>query len=59
MRSIEINIQDAVYFADNQYVSLEAPTTAAMNTLEQGTGAGADFLGWVKLPSETPQSHLD
>ncbi len=59
MRSIEINIQDAVYFADNQYVSLEAPTTAAMNTLEQGTGAGADFLGWVKLPSETPQSLLD
>ncbi len=27
--------------------------------LEEGTGAGADFLGWQKLPSMTEQSLLD
>ncbi len=59
MRSIEINIQDAVYFAEKQYEALEASSVKALTVLEEGTGAGADFLGWQKLPSMTEQSLLD
>jgi len=28
----------------------------AQETVEKGTGAGADFLGWVNLPTDTPES---
>ena len=31
----------------------------ALKTLIDGTGAGNDFLGWVRLPQETPSSLLD
>ena len=31
----------------------------AVKTLIEGTGAGNDFLGWVRLPQETPASLLD
>ena len=54
MRSIELNIDDAKYFAEKEYEALGAEATAALTTLEEGTGAGNDFLGWQKLPSETP-----
>ena len=54
MRSIELNIDDAKYFAEKEYDSMGTEATAALTTLEEGTGAGNDFLGWQKLPSETP-----
>lgn len=54
MRSIELNIDDAKYFAEKEYEALGAEATAALTTLEEGTGAGNDFLGWQKLPSEMP-----
>lgn len=53
MKSIALNIQDAVYFAEKQYKELEGAATEAMTTLDKGTGEGADFLGWLHLPSET------
>ena len=53
MKSIEINIENALYFAEKQYNALEAPAVEAMTALEKGTGEGADFLGWLHLPSET------
>ncbi|MDE5772978.1 MAG: glucose-6-phosphate isomerase [Muribaculaceae bacterium] len=54
MKTIDLNIQDALYFANEQYKALDATATAAITTLEEGNGAGNDFLGWQKLPSETP-----
>ena len=59
MKSIELNIQDAVYFAEKQYNANKDKAVDAMTTLENGTGAGSDFLGWLHLPSETPKSLLD
>ncbi|MCH5232289.1 MAG: glucose-6-phosphate isomerase [Muribaculaceae bacterium] len=59
MKSIELNIQDAVYFAEKQYVSNKDKAVEAMTKLEDGTGEGSDFLGWLHLPSETPESLLD
>ena len=44
MKTIELNIQDAVYFADKQYEALKDETVQALATLEEGTGAGNDFL---------------
>lgn len=32
---------------------------SSVNTLLEGTGAGNDFLGWVRLPENTPDSLLD
>ncbi len=59
MKTIELNIQDAVYFADKQYAALEDKSTAALTTLEEGTGAGNDFLGWLDLPSTTSETLID
>ena len=54
MKTIDLNIQDAVCFAQAKYDELKDKSVAALATLEEGTGAGNDFLGWIKLPSETP-----
>ena len=59
MKSIELNIQDAVYFAQTQYEQNEAQAVDAMTTLNEGTGAGSDFLGWLHLPSTTSKELLD
>ena len=59
MKSIELNIQDAVFFAEKQYEANKDKAVDAMTTLENGTGAGSDFLGWLHLPSETPKSLLE
>lgn len=32
---------------------------AALETVETGTGAGNDYLGWVSLPSEITDAHLE
>lgn len=59
MKSIELNIQDALYFAEKQYEANKDKSVEAQTTLENGTGAGSDFLGWLHLPSETPESIVD
>ena len=59
MKSIELNIQDALYFAEKEYAGNQAQAVDAMSKLTEGTGAGSDFLGWLHLPSETSQSLLD
>ena len=59
MKTIELNIKDALYFAEDGYKALKDEAVKAMSTLDNGTGAGADFTGWVHLPSETPASLLD
>ncbi|MDE5887024.1 MAG: glucose-6-phosphate isomerase [Muribaculaceae bacterium] len=58
MKSIEINIQDAVYFAEKQYQGNEAAAVEAMAKLHEGSGEGNDFLGWLNLPSTTSQDLL-
>ncbi|MDE6715863.1 MAG: glucose-6-phosphate isomerase, partial [Muribaculaceae bacterium] len=39
--------------------AINAEAVKALNTVDTATGAGNDFLGWVKLPSETTQNHLN
>ena len=51
MTSIEINIQDAVFFAEKQYEAGKAAAVEALAKVNEGSGEGSDFLGWVNLPS--------
>ncbi len=39
--------------------ALNAEGKASLEKVLNGTGAGNDFLGWVRLPQETPASLLD
>ena len=54
MKTLNLDIQHAVYFAEKQYEALKDESVKALATLEEGTGAGNDFLGWLRLPSEMP-----
>lgn len=54
MKSIELDIKDALYFAETQYEATAGEAVEAITKLEKGTGAGSDFIGWVNLASETP-----
>ncbi|MDE6330697.1 MAG: glucose-6-phosphate isomerase [Muribaculaceae bacterium] len=59
MKSINLNIQDAVYFADAQFKANEAAAVEAITKLAEGSGEGSDFIGWVNLPSETSNELID
>ena len=61
MKTIGLDISRAIGFAGKEkYDSLRDKAIDAISKLDEGTGAGADFLGWVKLPSEiTPAMIAD
>lgn len=51
---IRLNIENALGCITKEQIEKMLPEgTAALETVEKGTGAGNDYLGWVKLPSET------
>ena len=60
MKTIQLNIDNAL-----QSVSLEAIKALdkagadALAKVQEGTGAGNDFLGWVELPGELTTAELD
>lgn len=57
MKNLELNIKHVAEFVTKSQI--DAFDSAAANGLEQlekGTGAGNDFLGWMHLPSATPES---
>ena len=59
MKTIQVinrNVLGTVTEADIN--GLQANAADAMDKLHNGTGAGNDFLGWLHLPSETPESLL-
>lgn len=61
MEKIKIDITDALTDAvTRQTIDGMLPeAVAALETVEQGTGAGNDYLGWVKLPSSITDAELD
>lgn len=60
MKSISLNLEHAIYFAGKEkYDALGDAAVKAIDQLNEGTGEGADFLGWVKLPSEINQAEID
>ncbi|KAA6343396.1 Glucose-6-phosphate isomerase [termite gut metagenome] len=56
---ININIEKTFGFISKESVSAyAAKTKAAREALENGTGKGSDFLGWLHLPSSISKEHL-
>lgn len=60
MKQIELNINHALGTVTAADINALAPKAAeATEKLENGTGEGSDFLGWMHLPSTTPSLLLD
>ena len=61
MNTIKVNIDHAVgsVIERGNIEALNQQAIAAIGHLNNGTGAGNDFLGWVSLPSTTPVDLLD
>ena len=60
METFDINVNDAICdgVTLKDIESLQGEANKALQTVLEGTGPGNDFLGWVKLPSETLNSDL-
>ena len=57
---ITLNIEKTFGFISKENVfAYEAAVKAAQEALENGTGKGNDFLGWLHLPSSITREHLD
>lgn len=58
---MKIEIAGALYSADieNRYKELIPLAQAANESLENGTGKGNDFLGWLSLPKEISEQDLN
>ena len=60
MEKIQLNIKDVLQTVSKADIeSLKGDAQASLAKLTDGTGLGADFLGWVKLPTETSDLLLD
>ena len=56
MKTIQVNTTGAV--SAEAVAALMPEAQAGLTKLTDGTGAGNDFLGWVKLPMDTPEELL-
>lgn len=61
MDSIKLAITDALsgVITGETVAALHDEAVAALHTVEEGTGAGNDYLGWVTLPSSVTDAELD
>ena len=60
MKEIQLNIQNVLGTVSAADIKALMPEAAdALNKIHNGTGAGADFLGWVDLPTRTPEALVD
>ena len=57
MTTIELNIKNAL-LPQSDIDALRPEAVKSLQILENGTGAGNDFLGWVKLPGEVPADEI-
>ncbi len=59
MEKLTFSNTDTLVVNQSQIDALLPEAREAMAKVENGTGAGNDFLGWVNLPSEIPASLLE
>ncbi len=60
MEKIQVDIKDVLQSVSKADIeALRPEADAALAKLTDGTGLGSDFLGWVKLPSDTTDALLD
>lgn len=59
MNNISLNIEKTLGFISKDKVTAyDAEVKTCSETLENGTGLGNDFLGWLHLPSSITKEHL-
>ncbi len=59
MEHIKLSIDKAYGFVSAEKVAgYKTNVLAANKTLQDGTGKGSDFLGWLNLPAEIGEAHL-
>lgn len=56
-QNIQINTTKAV--KDSQIQAMMPEVASALTKIHNQTGAGHDFLGWVDLPTRTPEALID
>ena len=57
---VQLNIEKSLSFIGKESVAAyEQEVKAAQEAMENGTGLGNDFLGWLHLPSSITKEHLD
>ena len=57
---IKVNVKDVLATVSEATIkSYYKAGAAALEKVQNGTGAGNDFLGWVNLPSSTPSSLIE
>lgn len=60
MKHIQLSVANALSFVAEEKIAAYAPRVQrAMEALENGTGEGSDFLGWLHLPSSITAEHLE
>ncbi|MDE6285961.1 MAG: glucose-6-phosphate isomerase, partial [Muribaculaceae bacterium] len=60
MSNIHVNITDALGTVSQKAIeAMASEVRESVATLVEGTGAGNDFLGWVRLPENTSDSLVD
>ena len=59
MKTILLNIDKVAGLISKETIATyESRVKSCMSTLEEGTGLGNDFLGWLHLPSSITAEHL-
>lgn len=57
---IKVNVKDVLATVSEATIkSYDKAGAKALEKVQNGTGAGNDFLGWVNLPSSTPASLIE
>lgn len=57
MKNLELSIKNVANFATKAQIdAFNSAAAEGLEKLEKGTGAGNDFLGWMHLPSATPEA---
>lgn len=60
MKNISLNIEKVLGFVSKETIEAYEPKVkTCIETLENGTGKGNDFLGWLHLPSSISKAHLE
>ncbi len=60
MKTLSINIDNIFQFVDrSEFQSMLNESVACNKTVENGTGAGNDFLGWVDLPAQIDEAQIE
>lgn len=57
MAKLTVDVKNVLNTVTGEQIqALNPEAAAAIDKLYKGTGLGSDFLGWVKLPEETPDA---